>query len=66
MPGPWRPTPRETTGKEWGQWLFVPLAAEMEGWDISSILGFQVILLQVSDVGHRAARFTVLSSGFQP
>lgn len=27
--------------------------------------GFQVILLQVSDVGHRAARFTVLSSGFQ-
>lgn len=28
--------------------------------------GFQMILLQVSDVGHRAARFTVLSSGFQP
>lgn len=28
--------------------------------------GFQIILLQVSDVGHRATRYTVLSSGFQP
>lgn len=27
--------------KEWGQWFYVPSAAEMEGWDFSNILDFR-------------------------
>lgn len=65
MQGPWRPTPRKTTDKEWCQWLY-DIGSRDGRMGHLKYFGFQMILLQVSDVGHGAARFTVLSSGFQP
>ena len=63
MEGPWRPAPGKTTEKGEGQWVY-DIGRRDGRMGHLKYFGVQMILLQVSDVGHGAARFTVLSSGF--
>lgn len=48
-----------------GPMVLCAIGSRDERMGLLKYFGFQMILLQVSDVGHRAARFTVLSSEFQ-